>query len=313
MGFSDVLRRAFLNEPTVPARPYPPSPDPFAQRPPPPSPPAGMPSPVRQTSFHAPLRSELPGVWFDATFQLAWQLLPDGEQRHARPEDLVRGYAYEVVHEVTSTGSVTAVEALRAEANRRLGWVRELESVLRMKGGVELTVPPQCAQLAEDHERLRRERQLGRLRRELEAEEIDHLRSFVFGDVVTARVWWAFRNPERIRDIADMDDVFHRLCNAGPAPATRAAPDGSPGTANHGLPSLERVAELLAALDETSQQQLFDLARQRTDGLPQPLPEARCSGETGHRWPADQRANALPDGSQPADLAARNNGLPSTT
>ncbi|SHG46359.1 hypothetical protein [Streptoalloteichus hindustanus] len=295
MGIADWLRRHFVAEPTgpTPETALSPPPDPFRQQPPPK--PVGMPSSVRQTALSARTPSALAGAWFDAEFDLTWQSLPGGEQRHSRPEDLVRAYAYELVAQVTATHSVTAVTAAQAEANRQLGWVREIEGVVSMRGSVDLSVAPLYQQAAEEHERLQRDRQAGRLRRELETEEIEHLRSVAFDQLTSARIWWVLRYPERVGEIAELDGVFARLCGVEPDPpvAVTPLPPRSGGAFDSvGWQTLERVAAVLEQLDDTSRDRLVELANHVAGNFGRTLTDEQRPPVTA---PETAMVDAVPD------------------
>ncbi|MFB9428732.1 hypothetical protein [Streptoalloteichus tenebrarius] len=286
--------------------PYPP-PDPFQRQPPPK--PTGLPSSVRQTTLATRAPSDLPGVWFDAALDLTWQMLPDGDQRHGRPEDLVRGYAYEILAQVTRAHSVTAVTAAQTEANRQLGWVREVEGVVSMRGSVELSVTPACAQAAEEHERLRRDREVSRLRRELEAEEVDHLRTVAFDQVTSARIWWVRQHPERIREIAELDGVFARLCGEEPGQPVEVTPVASVSSSEERRPdsagwrTLERLAAVLDQLDDSSRERLWELAVHVVDNLGRTLADERRSPVAAPDAPLlDAVPGTRPPGRQEHDL-----------
>ncbi len=185
--------------------------------------PAAKPNPFPQQSMRPPaqpnvttlatrLPSFVPGTWFDASFTLRWESLPGQHLRHSRPEEVVRAGAAELVAVVARCALVTQVEAVQAEANRRLGARHEFDELVAVVGEVTLSASQVHIEATEEYERLRRAEAIGELRRKIDKEEMAHLRSTAFTDVRTARVWWAYRHPERIHEIASMDEVFARLC-----------------------------------------------------------------------------------------------------
>ncbi|SDN44625.1 hypothetical protein [Allokutzneria albata] len=166
------------------------------------------------TTLATRLPSFVPGTWFDASFTLRWESLPGQHLRHSRPEEVVRAGAAELVAVVARCALVTQVEAVQAEANRRLGLRHEFDELVAVVGEVTLSASEAHIEATEEYERLRRAEAIGELRRKIDKEEMEHLRSTAFTDVRTARVWWAYRHPERIHEIASMDEVFARLCGA---------------------------------------------------------------------------------------------------
>ncbi|MCP3800524.1 hypothetical protein NLX83_14755 [Allokutzneria sp. A3M-2-11 16] len=187
--------------------------------------PAAKPNPFPQQSMRPPaqpnvttlatrLPSFVPGTWFDASFTLRWESLPGQHLRHSRPEEVVRAGSAELVAVVARCALVTQVEAVQAEANRRLGLRHEFDELVAVVGEVTLSASQAHVEATEEYERLRRAEAIGELRRKIDKEEMEHLRSTAFTDVRTARVWWAYRHPERIHEIASMDEVFARLCGA---------------------------------------------------------------------------------------------------
>ncbi|MFB9904797.1 hypothetical protein [Allokutzneria oryzae] len=164
------------------------------------------------TTLATRLPSFVPGTWFDASFTLRWEPLPGQHLRHSRPEEVVKAGAADLVAVVARCALVTQVEAVQAEANRRLGVRHEFDELVAVVGEVTLSASQAHVDATEEYERLRRAEAIGELRRKIDKEEMEHLRSTAFTDVRTARVWWAYRHPERIHDIATMDEVFARLC-----------------------------------------------------------------------------------------------------
>ncbi|GAA4635869.1 hypothetical protein GCM10023196_083260 [Actinoallomurus vinaceus] len=191
---------------------------------------------VHHARFPTRLPSNLPGIWFDASIEVAWQHRATG----AGDAEAAKRHVCARAADVTAPMSVLDLTTAQFQLNAQLAQPLPVPgtSVLVVNASAALSVDPEARRAAEEHDRYRAQTEHWRL-----------LRDTVFADPVMACVWWLDGHPERLEKLPNMDAAFERLA----ALTTSGAGRGD---------DLMHVANLLhqflAGLEAVDRQRLID-------------------------------------------------------
>ncbi|MGC9665184.1 hypothetical protein ACNTMW_01350 [Planosporangium sp. 12N6] len=197
---------------------------------------------VREERFSAALRSAVDGACFHAHFAVVWQGGddPDSGSRQLRKflqdwaEDIARGF------------SITRLDRLANELNDRLGRSGYLHdtNIYLTRASVALFATPEARQAALLWDEVQRQLAIERLRQETELAQLEYLRTRIFSQPSTARVYWLKHHPEALDAL--LDDRFDQI----------AARLGAAGETTH-LVIAHLVEQFLTGLDDSEQQYLL--------------------------------------------------------
>lgn len=178
-------------------------------------------------TFGTRLPSVLPGADFHGRFTVSW---------YGRPPDydadlgIIRRSIPEWAAKHTAKASAARMDAAQREIGAAFAQIRAIGGThIRLAGAtVILTATPQAQQMAQEWENTERQRAAGRLRRQLELDEIAYLRDEIFSHPETARCFWLKHHPGALNDL--LDDRFERIAatldGSGSGSGFGSGPDG---------------------------------------------------------------------------------------
>jgi hypothetical protein len=168
------------------------------------------------TTFSATLPSALAGMTFAAEFTVDWVEDAGSGLGHPDPDSVVRYAVRRRAGQITARASVTEHARVSDELNARLGFAADIEGTrLRVRSvRVRLTVDPDQLELARRFAEVQRARTVRDVERQLELDELRHLRDTLLADPGTATVWWFNRHRDQPELIPEMADHFHRAAVA---------------------------------------------------------------------------------------------------
>jgi hypothetical protein len=172
------------------------------------------------TTFSASLPSALTALTFDAQFTADWVEEDGGGLGHPDPDAVVRHAVLQRARRITARAQVTEHERVLDELTVRLGFAAEVEGTrLRVRSvRTRLSVHPDQLALAQRFAEVQRVRSVRDVERQVELDELRHLRDSLLADPSMATVWWFRRHQDEPERIPEMAEHFHRAAAAIDAP-----------------------------------------------------------------------------------------------
>lgn len=174
-------------------------------------PPAPPPRPTVQ--FTAILPSQVPHADLMASFTVGWEVTAGTGAAHAKPESLARRDIERRAAEITAAGFVTHHEQLQHRIEAELGYLVQVgdTQVSVQVLEVELSASDEAKAATELFQQVQRTKLARGWERDVQLDELRHLKDDILSDPAMATVWWMHNNGNEIDQALEMSTKLRKL------------------------------------------------------------------------------------------------------